>query len=369
MTNTLDDEVPSKPNTRKTAIKAVPAAAFKNAQLDMFQGFLANTDNERKALSNAIDLWDSTPRYSIPRAKQDVMRLEGGFLPVYKTDFQHRGTSYGVQIRPARIEARDADGNPTGETVEYYPSSREELIELALRKLATDQNAGFHDQVNYRSGVAFTLYQLRAELAERGHAMGYLTLVEGLDILNLSNIRITDKTSNIKDPSLISQSFFPVLIKVNKEMLAADPDSKWLVQFHSALTVSINLVSYRQFNYARLMRCRLQLSRWLISQLVLKYVQASVGNTFTLLYSTVKRDSGLLNYNQQRDSIAALDDALEEIKREDVLMHIKKEPRTGLRGKIEEVTYTLMPSTKFAAEQKAANKRKSNSTGIAVIPS
>lgn len=364
----IDDDLPKKTSTRKNAVKAVPPAAFKNPQLDMFQGFLVNTQDERKESSNAIDLWDSTPRYSIPRAKQETMRLEGGFLPVHKTDFHHRGTSYSVQIRPARIEVRDSEGNPTGETVEYFPSSREDLIELALRKLAADQNAGFHDVANFRSGVAFTLNQLRNELAERGHSMTYATLVEGLDILNLSNIRITDKTSNIKDPSLISQAFFPVLIKVNKETLASDPESKWLVQFHSALTASINQVSYRQFNYARLMRCRLQLSRWLISQLVLKYVQASLGNNFVLLYSTVKRDSGLLNYTQQRDSIAALDDALEEIKSEDVLMHIKKEIRKGLKGRIEEVTYTLLPSAKFASEQKAANKRKSNSATTLALP-
>jgi hypothetical protein len=40
------------------------------------------------------------------------------------------------------------------------------------------------------------------------------------------------------------------------------------------------------------MNCRTQLARWLIGQLVLKYTQAALTNSFEMRHSTIKRDSG-----------------------------------------------------------------------------
>ena len=75
-------------------------------------------------------------------------------------------------------------------------------------------------------------------------------------------------------------------------------------------------------------------------------------------YSTIKRDSGLLDgYARQRDAIAALDVAWEELKTLGALSVIKKAEQRGARAKLEDVIYTLLPSREFAAEQKAANRR------------
>ena len=357
---------PTKPINQ---IKTVPPTAFKNQQIDLFRNLLANTDKERDGLSNAIDLWDNVPRYAVTRDKQNKLRLEGGFLPLAELEFQYKGNPYTAQIRPARIELKNKDGELTVETAEFYPSAREELVEHALRKLATEQQLGFLDTTNARSGVTFTLRQLRTELSDHGHWLKYAELVESLDIMNLSNIRLIDKATNKKDPSLMSQPYLPNLIKVSKEGLASHPGAKWLVQFHSALTESIAQLTYRQFNYHRLMRCQSQLSRWLISQLVLKYTYAAPGNTFSMLYSTIQRDSGLLhNYKRTRDAVDALDEAFEELKREGVLMSVKKDARTGVRGKIEDVNYTLATSVKFASEQRASNKRQStNSATLGIV--
>lgn len=346
-------------------VKAVPPAAFKNQQIDLFRGFLVNTDDERDNHSNAIDLWDNVPRYAISRSKQDELRVEGGFLPIAKLVFQYKGRPLTAEIRPARIEKTGKDGKL--KTEEIYPSGREELIEHALRKLASEQQAGFLDAgSDFRSGVTFTLHQLRKELESRGHALRYDELIEGLDVMNLANIRLFDKGTNEEDPSFISQPYLPVLVKVNKEGIANDPQSKWLVQFHSSLTASIAEITYRQFNYQRLMACRSQLSRWLLSQLVLKYTFASPGNTFKMNYSTIQRDSGLLDgCSRPGDAVRALDKAFEELKREGVLMNVKKETMNGARGKIVDVTYTLAASVKFSSEQKAANKRQS--TGMQAL--
>ena len=357
----MTGEAGAKKKPRRRALKPVPVDAFANQQLSLFQGFLANTDDGRDALSNAIDLWDNIPRYTVPRKKQDELRMAGGFLPVRKVDFQYRGKAYTAQIRPARLEVKDKDGRPTGETLEHYPSAREELIEHALRKLAAEQYAGFFDRPDYRSGVAFTLYRLRQELASQGHAMTYEGLAEGLEVLHYAFLAVIDAESDPDDPSMISQPYLPALAKVNRKGRAADPDAKWFVQFHGLVTDSINQITYRQFNYQRLMKCSTQLARWLTSQLVLKYTQAAITNSFQMRLSTIKRDSGLLNgYARQRDALAALDDAWGEVKALGALTIVKRSDELGTRAKVEDVVYTLFPSREFAAEQKAANRRQSD---------
>src|SRR5450432_3829720 len=81
---------------------------FQNRQLTLFQSFLYNTDAERDRLSNAIDLWDSIPRYSISRQAMTKSRINEPFLERHETQFQHRGHSYACIISPARVT--DFDG-------------------------------------------------------------------------------------------------------------------------------------------------------------------------------------------------------------------------------------------------------------------
>ena len=102
-----------------------------------------------------------------------------------------------------------------------------------------------------------------------------------------------------------------------------------------------------------------QLARWLHKQLSLKFTFASILNPFEMRYSTIKRDSALLNgYSLGRKAIAALDSSWDELQSVGVLMKVDKNPIIGTRGKIEDVIYTLTPSADFTAEMKAANKRK-----------
>jgi len=129
-----------KKRTRRAVAKPIPEEAYTNRQLNLFQEFFAEDSN---AFSNAIDFWDSVPRFSISRKKQEQLRLPGGFLPISKIEFRYRGETFTAHIRPARLELRDENGKPTNKTVEYYPSAREELIEHALRKIAVEQAAGF----------------------------------------------------------------------------------------------------------------------------------------------------------------------------------------------------------------------------------
>lgn len=338
----------------------LPDKAFDNQQLSLFQTFLANTEEQRDLLSNAVDLWDSIPRYSMSRRKQDELRDKGGHLPIRRVTFNYRSIPLTAVIRPARLEVLDAKGKPTGASVEYYPSAREELIEQALRRLATENDAGFFDDTLPRSGLHFTLYRLRQELAARGHAMTHRDLAEGLDILSLGTIDIeTEAQDTLGIGKFGRSSFINNLAGVTREDLEKNPDARWYAEFHPFVTSSIDKIAYRSFNYDGWMRCRQQLSRWLIKQLVLKFTQAAVGYSFTMKYSTIKRDSGLLeSYKLERQAVAALDEAWDELVERQVLISYSKSEQRGARSKLVDVSYTLQPTRVFASEQRVANRRQ-----------
>jgi hypothetical protein len=351
-------EVATKPpqkQQRPKPVKVLPDKAFASRQLSLFQDFLANTDDKREALSNAVDLWDSVPRYSISRSSMNNLRTADGFLAVATLSFNYRGKALSAKIYPAQIEGKD------GKYVSYYPSAREELIEHALRKISAVQNAGFYDEASYRSGARFSLYQLRKELEQQGHSLRYDELIEGLDILSLSAIEIV-AINDDDDEAFARSGYLAALTGVKRKNYEANREARWVTQFHPLVTQSIDQVTYRQFNYQRLMSCNTQLARWLISQLVLKYTQAATLNSFEIRYSTIKRDSGLLNgYGRERDAVEALDSAWNELKTLEVLSLVKKAEQRGARQKIEEVVYTLHPTPHFSTEQKAANRRQLDS--------
>ena len=347
-----DEATAKKKPPRRKDVAPVPDDAFASRQLSLFQGFLANTDDEREALSNAVDLWDSIPRYAISRARMNAMRTAEGFLDVMELPFNYRGKALTAVIYPARVKGKN------GERVSYYPSAREELIEHALRKISAEQHAGFFHQPSYRSGARFSLGQLRRELEQQGHSLRYGELVEGLDILSLSAIEIV-ATNADGEEAFARSTYLAALTGVKRKDYEADRDARWAAQFHPLVTQSIDQVTYRQFNYQRLMRCNTQLARWLIGQLVLKYTQAALINSFDMRYSTIKRDSALLNgYARERDAVAALDAAWDELKTLGALAVVKKAESRGMRAKLNDVTYTLHPTREFVAEQKAANRRQ-----------
>ena len=93
----------------------------------------------------------------------------------------------------------------------------------------------------------------------------------------------------------------------------------------------------------------------------MKYTQAALSNSFEMRYSTIKRDSAMLEgYALERKAIKALDEAWEELKQLGALSVVNKSKQRGARGKLEDVIYTLHPTREFVGEQKAANRRQND---------
>jgi len=323
---------------------------LENRQLSLFQTFLSNSDEQRDQLSNAIDLWDSVPRYSVSRQAMTKARIVGRFLEKHETVFQHRGRFYTRVISPARVA--DFDGKDR----DFYPSASEELVEDALRKIAVEQQAGFFDRPNYRSGVVFTLYSLREEMRKRGHSRSYQEIVQSLNILSHC---VIDILPHGEGEARITSACFASLAAVSRTRLKDDPDAKWSVQFHPLVTAAIDQVTHRQYNYHLMMSHNSQLARWLHKQLVMKFTFADHFKPFEMRFSTVKRDSGLLDgYARDRAAIEALEEAFAALEERGVIATCARKDETGPRRKLLDVTFTVRPSPSFIRETKAANKRQ-----------
>lgn len=327
---------------------------FQNRQLSLFQNFLCNTEEERQKLSNTIELWESVPRYSISRQAMNILRDKHGNLPLLKHEFKYGGIEYCATIQAAQVEEESA-GNGI-KTISYYPSSNEELIEEVLRKFAVEQAHGFYEKAKFKSGVAFSLYQLREELKRRGHTRSYDEIVLSLNILSGSTIQLVANT--LRSRAFTKSSYFPMMAAVTRRDRAADPTSKWLVHFHPLVTECIDKVTFRQFNYHRLMSHTTQLARWLHKQLIMKYTYASMTKSFEMHFKTIKRDSRMLeNYSRSRAAQDACEFSFNELKSNGVLRNFSLKKEVGERGKITDIVYTLYASQEFVSEVKASNKR------------
>jgi len=317
--------------------------AFVAKQLNLFQNFLCNSLTEQNQLSNTIELWDAVPKYFINRRRQEKLR-EKGLLPTATRNFIFKGQHFTVKIRPARITVNNQDR-------EYYPAAREELVEDALRKLACNPGNGYME--NDRSGVSFTLHQLREELKKRGHTLSYYEVTEALDILSSSTIEI----SPLNGKALYKTSPLTSLVGVSKDDLKTNPRSRWYADFNILVTEGIKQIKYRQYDYSLMMSHKGQLARYLHKRLAHNYVQASLAHPYTISMQGIARDSGLLEYKKENDNRRKLEKAFKELITIKILMRYETEEIRGQRQALVDLKYNLYPSVEFINDVKRANKR------------
>lgn len=324
--------------------------SFKSVQLDLFQSFLCNSDEEKDRLSNTIELWDSLPKYAVSQQAMNSMRTQEGLLPRLEKCVTYNHNEYRIRITAAIIDTEE------GEKA-FYPSANEELVEDALRKIAAEQYHGFFDLPDFKSGVVFSLYRLRQELRKRGHTRSYREIVKSLNILAGSHIEIILPNGK----GFAKTNYLPSLAAVSRHTLMEDPKAKWVAHFHPLVTQSIDTLTYRQFNYHQMMSCRTQLARWLHKKLSHNYVNASVTVPYQIGLAAVRRDSGLLEYKRTHDAIRKLESAFDELQQGDVLMSYRRiEEKRGTKNRVDDIKYSLLPHPNFVREIKAANKRLRN---------
>lgn len=271
-----------------------------------------------------------------------------------KYSFVHDKAEFRVEIHPTLIEEKKNDGSLV--TLAYYPTASDEVVEDALIKIAGERGAGFYSDDHKIAGVCFSLYRLRKELSKAKSTKSYDQIIKSLKILAGSIIVVEGewrgKRIKIKSP------FFPQFSSVSRADLLEDPAARCSVQFHPLVYESLVSVNYRQFNYDRLMKHSRQLARWLHKLLIQKFVFATIAKPYEIQFLRIKRDSRMLDgYTKPADALTAVNEVLNELKKNDVLLSYTSSPQFGQRRRIIDVTYHLFPSVNFVMEIRAANLR------------
>lgn len=318
-------------------------AQERNRQLDLFT-FLDLQTSQAARYSNTIELYDFMPKYHWGK----VERIGGTFLHALEREFECRGVRYKIKITPARITDKD------GVDREYFPSKREELVEDALRRLATTRQGVFLDDV---ASVTFTLYQLQEELKRNGHSYSKAELKDALYICAKTGLEV--KTADGKSV-LVSGMFETLGLQTREDWQGTGAKTKAFVRFNSLVTASIKSGTYRQLNYEQSMGYKNVIARQLHKRMSHHYTQASITTTYSITLSTLIRDFGLTEYKWLSLNLRDVQKALEEMQKKNVVLtyKIEKTLDTASRNKLLDAKIIITPSPYFATDIKNANARQ-----------
>ncbi len=339
----------TKAKREKGAVKTLkppPTEQQQSVQYSLFTQFFG----EKANLSNTVEIWDGVPKYFSSKQAQTKQRDEKGSLqPVNKT-FEYKGIHCRVVIQPAFLEQKN------GKFKAFYPSANEELLEDVLRKFFSDQKLGFHDVKQTESWVRFSISMIKKELSERGKTRSLDEIKESLEILSGSVLKLY-----IEDEMVYTNPILGDMTKVTRKQYLEDPSGYWMARLPALVSKSVNEVTYRQYNYAKMMELKHQPSRWLMKRLSHHYVNASHLTSYDILLSSIVRDSGLFPYKRIPDQIRNFEKTLKELTVNRTINHFKKEEKKGRNNKIEDVLYSLYAHSDFIKDVKAANARKKKS--------
>jgi hypothetical protein len=324
--------------------------AFQAIEVNIFRDFLHNTYDELLSLSNTVKLWDCIPKYSLSQVEQNRMRSKDGQLPVYRKEFRFMDCDYCILITPAFLSIEDGRA--------YFPSANEELVEDALRKMATLQNQCFFDKEKASCGITFTLHQLRTELKKQGHSRSYQEVVKSLLILARSDIEIYAKNSGGQGFSI--EKFIRISsFSSNTEL--DNSESRWVAFFHPLVYKAMNDIEYRQFNYRQMMQLKTHLARWLYKRLAYYYTNAAHTVPIKLSLAHIREESGMLERSRSNDAIKELEAVFEVFMTIKVFNSFKRiKDIRGERNKVIDIIYEAHPHSDFIKSVKAANKRQSD---------
>ncbi len=324
--------------------KQIPSKPVKSVQYDLFSKFLGDDEG----LSNTIELWDWIPKYSVSKRQQNDLRNAEKRLPILKYQFDYKNVPCEIVIQPASVK------QPNGSFIDYYPSSREEIIEDVLRKIFTDQQYGLHDRKNGDSWVKFSLHMIYKELKKRKKTLSKNEISEALEILSSAVIKLY-----IKDKLFYSSAVLSDMVRIGHDEYMEDRDNSWAARLPSILSSSLENLTYRQYNYALGMSLKNHLSRWLYKLLSHQYIYAGIVTPYKIFYSQIYKNSGILTATSTiKDRRNKVTLALEELKVSKVILHYAENRIIGYRGKIDDIEYILMAHQDFIKTTKAANKRQ-----------
>ena len=315
-----------------------------SVQYELFGRFVTNNKNE---VSNTVEVWESIPKYFLTPRQVEKLRTKTGHADPYKWEFMRDQVPCTVKIHPALIEQKD------GSYKAFFPGVTEEFTEEALKKILADQQYGLHDEKELETWVHFTLRMIQKELNNKGRSRSINEIKHTIEVMSSCLLVYYENDKEVWRGNILQD-----LVTVGRKEYLADTEAHHVARLPLFISLGINRMQFRQFNYPKFMCCDGQLSRWVFKKLIHRYKQANLVNSYHFMYSELK-NSGLLQQATEDKNRVKAEEGLNELVTKRILMRWEKDVRKQGR-RIVDVKYTVYPSSDFVSEQKAANKRNTD---------
>ena len=339
------------PLSERTQDADYPLAAFKS--------FLYNQSDDRQTLSNAIVFWDLLPKY----ANEKLNQLPKNEFPnAVECSFSYLGqrftlTQFPGTTRDYNVKSQHREDEPW---VRRYPGVKEQAVEIALIKLASEAG-GVCDtqQMERRYGVVFSIRQLRRELEAMGHSYNHYQVVEAIDILASADFILNIQGGKAVSRDSIVSSYEAI---THEGVARTSPEARWRVLFHQMVARAIESAQYRQFDLSRLCS-RKSYGIQLVKRLIFAY-NISPDNPVVISYLELQETASGLNFAKTSDGVRRLEQELKRLQKEHVFSHYVKDPisQAGAKGgrpALVDARFTIYPGASLVSEVKAANRRHS----------
>lgn len=349
----LDLRLTRENNDVPKSLKAVKKT--KPLQGTLFQ-FLAETDvftedgsqmQTGRTYSQTFELIDFMPRYKFGQ-QAELRKNYNGLLPALVRDFQCRTIPYQLTLTPAIVVEN-------GESIAYYPSANEDLMETVLRKMYLDGAAQFYDG---SPGLSFTINQIRKEMKEQGHSRSHKEVVKSLRILWNAGINCVNKETDLD----LSFNVLDTLVLSKKN----EADSPCYLIFSKIYGEAIEGLYFRRVNYKQVVGYKSDFARLLHRRISHHFTQAREDLEYTIYLTSLLNDFGL-EFPTLAKGFAELKKAVALLKKSNVIKDFDFEPVLSSKGygKYEDYFIKIKPTKTFSFEMSGSNKVKNNVLQIA----
>ena len=315
-----------------------PVAAV-DGQLDLSLDLVRDLiDHTGDGKTNTIELFDALLTYSPEHARNG-----SAFIEVEK---RFRNRCYNVKISPAVMKKG-------GKPCLILPSRRENLVEKALRKIAADDanalSVKLTDKGETEVWVLFTIHQLRTILEEQGHGYKTAELTEALSVLTGAKMTISGETQD-EIGGIEGSGIIDKLVWRKKKVGDEDGRSFHVsAKFHPLVTRSLVQRTFRRIDFAKLMRPKNELARWLYSRMSHNYIQADItdlaqfqmgekNHGYSLTLGTIIRETGM-KFSDNKLAVRAVRVALRILREHDITRG-RTWSGDDFPGYLEEITFT-----------------------------
>lgn len=319
--------------------------------LAVFKSFLYNQSTDRQSISNAIVFWDWLPKYA-----NEAANSSDDLPTAVKTQFSYSGQRFDFTQFPGTCRDHSKKGE---QWMRRYPGIKEQAVELALMKIASDAGGICHlEQGQRQYGVVFSIRQLRRELEAMGHSYNHRQIVESIDILTSSEFLLESPNGKAVARSRIFSEYQAATAKGKARH---SPEAQWRVYFHRVVANAIESAQYRQYDMTRL-HSRRSYGVTLVKRLIFS-TNLSSSSPLRVLYSELQETSSGLNFSRPTDGIGRLEKEIKSLQADNTLERYEKKvikKRSSVTGRpvVVDAEFKLFPSSELVTEIKASNVRQ-----------